>query len=419
MIPKINFNIQSAKINKKTGTVPIIAKLVINYIPVTKTISRVKPKHWNPDKQRVKPSRVDETYNDYIETNELIDAFEADLKLFLNQCKKNNTDITSELVKSYFDGSLKSSLPAKKDIWNVWEDYLEHIANTKEKTTAKAHKAAKIYFKTFSEEYSYPMTFENIDLIFHDKFTDYVLNKREHHYNYLQTLSRRLKSFMKWAYDREYHNSLKYQKIKISEKPGNIVSLSVEQFNILYNYQFSSDRLAKARDIFCFGCLVGLRVSDLMRLSRENIFDGMIVTNMKKVADSKTLHIPILEKAQRILDKYKEQYFLLPKLSDQKLNDYIKEAARESGLNFPIKIRTFKKGTAEEYTTTLDNLIHAHMTRKTFITLAFAANIDIETIKAISGIRGERTLRHYLFISNDLLKEKTMLLSQLVEDTEK
>jgi integrase len=137
---------------------------------------------------------------------------------------------------------------------------------------------------------------------------------------------------------------------------------------------------------------------------------------MKKIKNDKPLQIPILSQAKRILDKYQEQYYLLPRISDQKFNTYIKEAAAEAGITAPVKIMHFKSGTGEETTITKDQLIHAHMTRKTFITLAYKAGLDIESIKAITGIKAEKTLQRYLTIEPETLSDKIKAFSDMIGD---
>jgi integrase len=412
-MPNVRFFVQKGKVDKR-GFADIKAFVTINYKNTAKVLAKVKPHHWNKLKQRVNPSRANEKYNKHEEINKMLDEFQKQAHEYFEQCWQKDIDVTPELVRDYFNGISYLQEP-KKDFWEAWDQFIESGKSEKAASTTKGYQTTKRYYQEFEAATKYGITFDTINLVMHDKFKNYVFNTRNHNYNYMVTLARRLKSFLNWSHERGYYTGTIHNKFKSTEKPGTVITLTLEEFNTLYHYPFKNNSHIKARDIFCFGCLTGLRISDLQQLSRDHLYDGMIVTNMKKVKKQHPQRIPVLPKAQAILDKYQEQYFLLPKLSEQKLNKYIKEAGLEAGLTRPIKKLDYTKGTGREITTTLDKELHAHLTRKTFITLAFAANIDIETIKEISGIRGERTLRHYLTISNEVLKDQTKLLSEMMD----
>lgn len=410
-MPKVGFFIQKDKINK-TGFAAIKAVVTINYKNVSKVVGKVKPKHWNQAKQRVNKSRADEEYNNFEETNQELDSFQKEVEAFMKQVKKSGEELTPEKLKDFFNG--KYRLSGKKTFWAAWEEYLKDAALTKAPKTVQDQTSTMNYFKRFEQETNTKLGFESMNLVLHDRFRAYVVEQKKQHYNYFATLTKRLKSFLNWSYEREYNSNIEYRKFKAPEKPGTVVAFTVDEFQRFYAFTFQKTKHDKVRDIFCFGCLTGLRISDLLRLTRVNIQGETLVTYMKKVKKVKPLEIPILPQAQKILDKYQEQYFLLPKISEQKFNDYIKEAAKEAGITSLVKIMDFKTGLGQEEAITKDQLIHAHMTRKTFISLAYKAGLDIESIKAITGIRSERTLERYLTIEPETLAEKVKAFGELM-----
>ncbi len=411
-MPKVSFFIQKDKVNKH-GYTNIKAIVTINYKNVSKSVGQVKPKHWNPIKQRVSKSRADEEFNNHEEINQQLETFQKEVDAFMKQCQKAGKELTTDLLKDFFSG--RDFLSPKITFWKAWDEYLQQALLTKASKTVKDQASTRNYFKAFEEETKYIMTFENINLEFLDKFRTYVLEIQKHHYNYLATLIRRLKSFMNWSYERGFTLNSEHRKFKIQEKPGTVVALTLDEFQRLYNFTFEKPKHERVRDIFCFGCLTGLRISDLLRLTKENIQGETLITYMKKVKKDKPLEIPILPQARKILNKYQEQYYLLPKISEQKFNTYIKEAAKEAGITSLVRIMDFKSGLGHEETTSKDQLIHAHMTRKTFISLAYKSGLDIESIKAITGIRSERTLERYLTIEPETLANKVKVFSALIE----
>ena len=95
------------------------------------------------------------------------------------------------------------------------------------------------------------------------------------------------------------------------------------------------------RDIFIFSCYTGLAYIDVKQLTRNNIslgIDGekwIFTSRQKKDTQS---NIPLLPMAEEILNKYKNhpqcinEKSLLPVLSNQKMNSYLKEIADVCGI---------------------------------------------------------------------------------------
>ncbi len=100
--------------------------------------------------------------------------------------------------------------------------------------------------------------------------------------------------------------------------------------------------------------------------------------------------------SKKILDRYRHQpVFALPRMSNQKFNDYIKDACAEAEINDNI---TLDRNTGNQFTQETKKkheVITAHVARKTFITLSFYLGMNIKIVQRITGIREERTLRKY------------------------
>jgi site-specific recombinase XerD len=63
--------------------------------------------------------------------------------------------------------------------------------------------------------------------------------------------------------------------------------LTLEELMTLLNFKFESPKRARARDLFCFMCFTGMRVSDLRNLKKENIKDGQIFKMIKDITGHK------------------------------------------------------------------------------------------------------------------------------------
>jgi site-specific recombinase XerD len=156
------------------------------------------------------------------------------------------------------------------------------------------------------------------------------------------------------------------------------------------------------RDIFLFSCYTGLAYADVQKLNRSEIATGIdgekwIFTHRQKTETSS--RIPVLPPAQEILDRYKDhpqclnQDRLLPILSNQKMNAYLKEIADLSNIT---KKMTF------------------HTARHTFATTVTLTNgVPIETVSKMLGHKNLKTTQHYakildIKVSEDMrgLREK-------------
>lgn len=122
------------------------------------------------------------------------------------------------------------------------------------------------------------------------------------------------------------------------------------------NKRLISERVSQVRDIFLFSCYTGLAYADVKKLKRSEIVNGIdgqkwIYTSRQKTdTDSR---VPLLPKALELMVKYKdypqcvEDGLLLPVLSNQKMNSYLKEIADACGitkeLTYHIARHTFAK----------------------------------------------------------------------------
>ena len=147
---------------------------------------------------------------------------------------------------------------------------------------------------------------------------------------------------------------------------------------------FPIDRLNIVRDIFLFSCYTGLAYADVKKLRRTEIAPGVdgnfwIFTNRQKTDTSS--RIPLLPPAQVIVEKYKDfpgcydSGHVLPVLSNQKMNAYLKEIADCCGIS---KNLTF------------------HIARHTFATTITLSNgVPIESVSKMLGHRNLKTTQHY------------------------
>lgn len=147
--------------------------------------------------------------------------------------------------------------------------------------------------------------------------------------------------------------------------------LTPEELALLEKHEFTQQRLQQVADMFIFCCYTGLAYNEMAHLKSYHIskgFDGNNWIKMIRQKTQKEISIPLLPKSANIIEKYQknnENEYLLPVISNQKFNSYLKEIADIIGLN--------------------KNLTH-HIARKTFATTVLLYNdVPMEVVSELLG----------------------------------
>lgn len=179
------------------------------------------------------------------------------------------------------------------------------------------------------------------------------------------------------------------------------VYLSEEEIQEISNKEFATERLSLVRDIFLFSCFTGLAYIDVKNLTKSHISLGIdgekwIFTHRQKTESASK--IPILPVTQMIIDIYADhpqalnQDKLLPILSNQKMNAYLKEIAAVCNID---KELTF------------------HIARHTFATTVTLTNgVPIESVSKMLGHKNLRTTQHYAKVLDKKVSEDMQALKK-------
>lgn len=178
--------------------------------------------------------------------------------------------------------------------------------------------------------------------------------------------------------------------------------LNNEELESLLKFKSTRITLNQTKDIFLFACYTGLAWIDVRNLTADNIVKGIDGNNWIFTAREKTdtvVKIPILKRAQQILDKYacseKQDDYLLPVYSNQKTNKYLKEIAAE------LKI---------------DKNLTFHVARHTFATTVTLSNgVPIETVSKLLGHTKIATTQVYARVLESKISADINILKGKIE----
>lgn len=171
---------------------------------------------------------------------------------------------------------------------------------------------------------------------------------------------------------------------KNKAKPKEKEFLTKQELYDIETIELVAKRLEQVRDVFVFCCYTGLSYADIKKLKRSEVRmgdDGKLWIFTTREKNENSSNIPLLSTPQRLMEKYEEHYqcevynMVMPVLSNQKMNSYLKEIADLCGIQ---KILTF------------------HIARHTFATtITLSNNVPIESVAKMLGHKDLKTTQHY------------------------
>lgn len=217
-----------------------------------------------------------------------------------------------------------------------------------------------------------------------------------------------LRWFLRWAVDKGYSNNRTFEsfkpKLKTSQKK--VIFLNWDELNQLKDCIIPNEKqyLERVRDVFLFQCFTGLRYSDVYNLKRSDVKDTHIEVTTIKTADS--LVIELNKHSALILKKYKDDVFeddkALPVISNQKMNDYLKELAKLAELNEPIRETYYKGNKRIDDVKFKYELLSTHAGRRTFVCNALALGIPAQVVMKWTGHSDFKTMKPYIDVADEV-----------------
>ena len=391
--PKVIFLLDIANKNKDKKA-PVKANITFNGKSQTKTVEHVIKSDWNPNQQRVKPARPGED-NNHTLINQKLDKLQKDFEKFAIQCEIDRVELTPDVIRRFLSGERNIS---GKPFWLAYDEYL--AIKIIEPKTLQNYTLYKTKLQEFERDKRYKIDYHTINPIFFELYRSYILTEKGLSWNTLATAIKKLKFFMNWSLDKHYHNERGFKEFSITEKEPTIIFLTMDELTTLYEFNFKSDRLNQARDKFCFGCYTGLAFADLNSLTFEHINNGTLTKFRQKT--KKLLDIELPDQALEIIERYQGKFKALPKLSSDKLNDYIKECCQLVGIITPTIYKDFSGGLTTERIAPKYKLIGTHEARRTFITNFYSQTKDMVLTKQNAGITQDKTLKRYMGTSKEM-----------------
>ncbi|MFC4738968.1 site-specific integrase [Flavobacterium ponti] len=391
---KILFVISATRKNKK-GLAPLICR--ITFQGKRKPFSTgifIDPAKWSNTLQEDIPiDDEDSQINTELSLikNEINQAF-----LFL-KIQKKQFDVEDIYLK--YKGDDIKTAKTLMEVFTLHNTKMESLINIEyKKATYSKFIEAKQQVEDFimHQNKKKNILLEDITLKFLHDFDYYLKTEKNFKQITINKSIQRVKKIIKLAISEGFLTTDPFIQYKPKKVINNVVYLTPEELSKLENHVFYQPRLDQVRDLFIFCCYTGLPYQEMSTLKKKNIvkkFDNKLWIEIYRQKTKKQLSVPLLPKAILILKKYQESKNILPIISNQKFNSYIKEIAVIVGIE--------KK------------LTH-HIARKTFATTILLYNdVPMEIVSELLGhSKISTTQEHYAKVVQKKVSEHVSNLSK-------
>lgn len=385
---------------------------------------RIDATKWDADKQRVKNGCSNKLKQSASEINASLLEYYTEIQSIFKRFEVEDVIPTPEQIKEAFNALHKpvSEEPKPKkealpcDFFQVFDDFVEDSGRQNNWTDSTFEKFAAV--KNHLTNFREGLTFEFFDERGLNDYVGYLRDVKEMRNSTIGKQLSFLKWFLRWAYKKGVHQNNAYDsyKPKLKSTQKKIIFLTWNELNRLREFKIlPTSRLSNVRDIFLFQCFTGLRYSDVFNLRRSDIKGDHIEVTTVKTSDS--LIIELNNHSKAILDKYKDVAFeddkVLPVITNQKMNDYLKELAEMAGIDEPVRQTYYKGNERIDDVTPKYALLGTHAGRRTFICNALALGIPPQVVMKWTGHSDYKSMKPYIDIADDIKANAMSKFNQL------
>lgn len=376
-----------------------------------RTNYKILPKSWDFEKERLKPS-ASGALEFNVELNNLANCCtrEAMRKKETNQflSKEDYKQIVQDCIDR--DNAVNSEI----SISHLKTQFLSYKSNFVKEGTLKEYRTVFKGLEDFEKHKGTKLILREMDGKFLDQFEVFLSRKKNTNdgdkegllndtiHKYISTL----KVFLKWCNDNDYlvhPDVFKTQKTNFKKKAYNeIIALSESEIQKLMNHDLS-DRpsLERVRDLFCLLCYTGQRFEDLINFDPKDIKNN--AWDFISVKVKKREIVPFqgyIAPAKDILERIG---YSVPKISNQKFNEYIKTVGKLAGMDEIIKITRYSGKQKLVIEKRKYDFLSSHVGRRSMVTNLLSRNVPITLVQKLTAHSDIRTLMKYESANTDSL----------------
>lgn len=377
----------------KDGLSPVMIRIYLNNerLPVGTSGISVNPKYWDNDKNRLKGRTTE-----ILQLNQQLSNVQSELQTIFRRLELSD-DLSLERIKSEFLGK-KEQINTVMSLFEKHNgDIRSQVGINKSSATLQKYENCKRHFSVFLNSKYHRSDLklsEFTPIVIHD-FRIFLLTIAK----CMPNTTTRILKFLKTItiFGRKsgilFHDP--FRNLHFHLEPVDRGFLTDDEITAIIKKEMPTPRLDLVRDIFIFSCFTGLAYIDVANLTEDNLIDlggkKWIMTSRQKTKI--TTNIILLDIPKMIIEKYvsvRKNGKLLPILSNQKMNSYLKEIGDLCGIR--------------------KNLTY-HLARHTFATMSMSKGVPIESVSKMLGHSNIKTTQIYARITNKKLEADMVELS--------
>lgn len=395
---RISFFLKKS-IVRKNGKSPIIARITLNGEKVEfSTKLSIESSKWDVDTGEVKGNNYEP-----ISINNNLSSIRMTIYTYYRNLSEKCEIITAEKLRRMYTQTEMYPQTLLTLFKKHNNDELKLVGHGRVMDTYKKYELAyrrvqEFMLYQYSKEDIY---LDNLNLQFVNDFEIYLRVNCKLGTNMTAKMIQFLKKVVNLArdlgiihFDPFYLHHTKWEKVKIEY-------LTKQEIKKIIEKEITIKRLDVVRDIFLFSVFTGLSYVDVKNLTVNNIqkqHDGSswIVTKRQKTDNS--VELPLLDIPQKIIAKYEQErdgLSLLPVMSNQKLNSYLKELADICGIT---------------------KRLNFHVARHSFSTsIMLDHGVSMETLSKVLGHSNIKTTQIYAKVTNKKVSYEMKALSKKLQ----
>jgi site-specific recombinase XerD len=397
----LNFFLKTPRESDREGARPVYLRVTVNQ--QAKDISTKR--HCQPSNWNTRTGRATGNKGESKELNGYLDSLTA--KVY--QAKKILLDADKELTADAIKNILLGRSEDHKTILKIFQEHNDQVfvlvgtdfaaGTLRRYKTSLDHTRNFIKWKYGADDFE----IKKLDYEFISQYEFWLKSVRKCGHNTTMKYLANFKKIVLLCVKKGWLTRDPFYGFKMIKHDVNRQALTESELQRVWNKDMGVGRLSHVKDIFLFCCYTGLAYADVYKLKRTEINEGVDggrwITTKRQKTDTPS-RIPLLPMALEIMEKYENhpqceyENRVLPVLSNQKMNAYLKEISDLCGINKNI---TF------------------HLARHTFATTVTLTNgVPIESVSKMLGHRNIKTTQQYAKIvdkkiSDDMAKLKDIL----------
>ena len=354
----------------KQGEVPIYCKLTTDGINRQQFSTRlyIRPEIWDKDAQCVRG-----TSEDAVLINRRLQDITVELKSIERKLYEADGNVSLDEIYSLY----KNKTANEHTLCGIFRERIKRMESLvgKEYSPSTLQKFREVfahverYIQNLYKSTDIPI--RRVDYFFVKQFEDTLLSQGLKAIT-INKIMQRLRQMVVYAFKCNYIQQDPFVEYRPLKERKRLVFLTQEELKLLEDYHFAQQRLEEVKNIYLFSVYTGLAYHEAQALQPKHIvkgFDGRNWINLVRQKTDREIAVPLLPQAEKLIiwfEKFcKVNEYVQPRISNQKVNSYLREIAEVVGI---------------------DKKLTHHTARKTFATTILLYNdVPIEVVSRLLG----------------------------------